>query len=162
MALSRRSTLQSQLDPPFLLTGHQIGSEAESPRRRCEVSEESQEGQARVSGSSLLMGEARSWQLDLAQAGQRTQAWWQTRVSSLFIPLPPPASPGFLSSSLAGSPASLGWSSLLVAGQRRGLCAQPNLMLPGIRDMGGRTSPSPVAPCSLVFCSAPLPPRLDW
>ena len=92
MALSRRSTLQSQLDPPLLLTGHQIGREAESPRRRCEVSEESQEGQARVSGGSLLMGEARSWQLDLAQAGQRTQAWWQTRVSSLFIPfLPLPA-----------------------------------------------------------------------
>lgn len=35
------------------------------------------------------MDEARSWQLDLAQADQRTQAWWQTRVSSLFIPFLP-------------------------------------------------------------------------
>ena len=42
-----------------------------------------------MSGSSLLMGKARPWQLDLAQASQKTQTWWQTRVSSLFIPLLP-------------------------------------------------------------------------
>lgn len=45
-----------------------------------------------MSGGSLWMGAARSRQLDLAQAGRRTQAWWQTRVSSVFIPfLPLPA-----------------------------------------------------------------------
>lgn len=78
-----------------------------------------------------------------------------------FHPLPPPARSGFLSSFLAGAPASLGWCSLLVAGQRRG---QLNLMLPGISDMGGGglASPSPAAPCSLTFCSVPFPSQLDW
>lgn len=38
------------------------------------------------------MGKARSQQLDLAQAGRRTQAQWQPRVSSVLIPfLPLPA-----------------------------------------------------------------------